>query len=390
MPTSRALAAVVLAALVAAPVLADDAADGVEFVRLGRLHVGDGTVEHNVVVAIDDGRFVSVGRDAPPAGANVRDLSQHVGCPGFIDAVTQLGLDGGAAETSEALTPDVRAADAFDGHSKDLAAATAAGTTCVGLSPSPSNVAAGRGAVAVQGADGRWELLERNGPPVFAFVPPALSAGRVPSTVAGARALLGAAFEGRRWRTPGESDPPVRDAALDMLAALRDGPALVHADSAAAARVAVETIGGRGLTPTLVGLRRGHIDPVALAALETPCIITALDPEDSVALLELPGRLARAGVDVTLSSGSPARHPNSLRLAMALAVARGLPTSHAVPAVTGRAARALGVADRIGRVAEGLRADLVVFDGEPWEPSTRIVLVVAGGRIVCAPSETDR
>ena len=68
-------------------------------------------------------------------------------------------------------------------------------------------------------------------------------------------------------------------------------------------------------------------------------------------------------------------------MALSLAVAHGLPADAALAAVTGRAAATLGVADQVGRVAQGLRADLVVLDGEPWEMRSRTLLVLAGGHV---------
>ncbi len=379
---SRAALALCLAAVVAAPVAAraDDperAADLI--VRVGRLHVGDGTVLRGAVIVIDEGRFVSVAEDGTvPPGVPVRVFADAVACPGFVDAVTQIGLDGGAAESPEARTPDVRAADAFDVHHRDLRPVLAAGVTTIGLLPAPSNVAAGRAAVATLRADGSAAVIERVGAPVFALRPPALRADRVPNTIAGARALLEAAFEGRAWTTSGEGAVAVRRAALDALAGMRDGPALAYVSDVEEARVAVETLGGRGLSPTLVGLRAAWKDPAAVAALGAPCVVTDLSLNDSEALLSLPAELARRGVGVSLASGAPGR---SLRMALALAVAHGLPAKDAVPAVTHRPAAVLDVADRVGRVAPSLRADLLVFSGEPWEPSSRVLLSVVGGEI---------
>ena len=52
-------------------------------------------------------------------------------------------------------------------------------------------------------------------------------------------------------------------------------------------------------------------------------------------------------------------------MSLALAVAHGLSTEAAVSTVTANPARALAASDQVGRVTNGLRADLIVFDGEP-------------------------
>jgi imidazolonepropionase-like amidohydrolase len=146
--------------------------------------------------------------------------------------------------------------------------------------------------------------------------------------------------------------------------------------------VGVETLKARGLAPTVVGLRAAWKDPETIGSLGVPCVVVGLDPNDPIGLLELPGKLAAAGASVSFASGAPSRSPRSLRLSLALAVANGFPTDQAVPALTSRAAAALGVSDRVGRVNEGLRADLLILDGEPWELRSRVLLSIAGGRVV--------
>jgi imidazolonepropionase-like amidohydrolase len=382
--TRRAWCALAAAALVAAPLVvrADDPADAADMVvRVGRLHTGEGTVLRDAVIVIENGRFVSV-TEGGTAPEGARTFAKAVACPGFVDGVTQIGLDGGAAESPEALTPDVRAADAFDVRSRDLLPTVRAGTTSIGLLPSPSNVAAGASAAAVLRTDGTAEVLFRNGPPVFAFRAPALGNNRVPSTPAGARAMLEAAFAGRVWATSGEGPVPVRAAAIEALAGMRGSAALVYADGSEEARVAVETMKSGGLTPTLVGLRSAWRDARTVADLGVPCVVVGLDAGDPEGLLEMPAELAAAGADVSFSSGAPARSPRSLRMSVALAVAHGFPADQAVRAMTSRPAAALGASDTVGRVADGLRADLLVFDGEPWELRSRLLLAVAEGRVV--------
>ena len=376
-----AAAAIAIPAVAPAVVRAEDPDRALDLiVRVGKLHVGDGSVLAPAYIAIDDGRIVSVsGTGAVPSGVPVRTWATAVACPGFVDGVSQLGLDGGAVETPEALTPDVRAADAFDVRHRDLASALADGTTTLGLLPAPGNVAAGRAAAAHLRANGSAEVIVRAGAPVFAFQAPALRADRVPNTVAGARAMLDAAFAGHAWTTSGEGPVPARSAAIDALAALRDGPALAYASNVEEARVAVETLRGRGLTPSVIGLRNAWDDPDALAGLGVSCVVTDLSMSDAEGLLALPGRLAKLGASVSFASGHPGR---PLRMSLALAVAHGFPAKEAVPAVTHRAAALLGVADQVGKVAGGMRADLLVFDGEPWEPTSRVLLAVVGGEIV--------
>ena len=68
-----------------------------------------------------------------------------------------------------------------------------------------------------------------------------------------------------------------------------------------------------------------------------------------------------------------------------LLVEAGLPHLEAVRAATTYAARLLGWSDRVGRLARGFRADLLVVDGDPLQDAAaleKVRLVVAQGAVV--------
>jgi imidazolonepropionase-like amidohydrolase len=346
--------------------------------RVGTLHVGDGKALRNALIVVESGKFTVVGDGEAPAGVAVRAFPKGHASPGFVDGFTRLGVQGGAAEDVEVLTPQVRAFDAFDARSPDLRGLVEGGTTTIGIGPYAANVASGRAAVVRIAGDGAT-ATESSGPPTFSFASPALRSDRVPATLAGARRLLECAFAGERWRGPGEPELPLRAESIAALRALPPGPALAWADTPVAAKAAVETLRAKKLDVTLLGVRGCASNPDALAALGAPCVVTGLRPEDPLALLALPARLRERGVAVAISTAAPDRSARSLRLALSLAVAAGLPTDAAVPAVTSVPAKMLGVGGRVGLVAPHFDADLVVFDGAPWEASSRVRLVVSGG-----------
>src|SRR5947209_4353093 len=59
-------------------------------IRAGRLVDGSGKVVANAVILIDRDRSTSVGASAPPAGADVIDLSRFTLVPGLIDVHTHI------------------------------------------------------------------------------------------------------------------------------------------------------------------------------------------------------------------------------------------------------------------------------------------------------------
>jgi imidazolonepropionase-like amidohydrolase len=64
------------------------------------------------------------------------------------------------------------------------------------------------------------------------------------------------------------------------------------------------------------------------------------------------------------------------------AIKNGLDRARALRAVTADAAAMIGLDKKIGRVAEGLDADLVLWNGAPFDDTSRPVLVLINGHPV--------
>jgi hypothetical protein len=92
--------------------------------------------------------------------------------------------------------------------------------------------------------------------------------------------------------------------------------------------------------------------------------------------------LERAGVEFSFGLGSTAEQAERVFFQLIELMRAGLPEATAVAAVTVRPARLLGVADRVGSIAKGKDANLLLFSGSPFEPTSRMLLVLAEGRMV--------
>ena len=88
------------------------------------------------------------------------------------------------------------------------------------------------------------------------------------------------------------------------------------------------------------------------------------------ASLENAARLDAAGVAVSFSqSGDGSHNARKMRQLAGNAVANGLPWADGLAGLTSVPAQALGVADQLGSIAVGQRADLVLWSGDPLEVS---------------------
>jgi imidazolonepropionase-like amidohydrolase len=98
--------------------------------------------------------------------------------------------------------------------------------------------------------------------------------------------------------------------------------------------------------------------------------------------------LYRGGVPLVSGTDSginPAKHHGILALSLVELAASGVPPVEVLASATGDAARAIGVADRTGRLRPGLDADLVLVGGDPVADVAAVGdvrLVVSRGRVL--------
>ena len=94
--------------------------------------------------------------------------------------------------------------------------------------------------------------------------------------------------------------------------------------------------------------------------------------------------LADRGVSITIGTGYEGYVPKTrvLRHEAAVAAANGLGHDRALRAVTIDAARLLGIADKYGSVEKGKAADLVLYDGDPFEHTTHVTHTIMDGRVI--------
>jgi imidazolonepropionase-like amidohydrolase len=95
-------------------------------------------------------------------------------------------------------------------------------------------------------------------------------------------------------------------------------------------------------------------------------------------------RLRAAGIPFALQSGFEEYVPKT-RVVLweaGFAAAHGLAPEDALRAITIDAARATGVADRLGSLEPGKDGDLALFDADPLEYTSHVTAVVIGGEVV--------
>ena len=380
-----------LAVLIAAACAHDVAAETV-LIRNARVHTVDvaGTLEASDVL-VRDGKIAAVGKALVAADARVVEAAGRPLTPGLFGGLTALGLEEVSAEVSTvdngyapgamvpaqdiSMRPGFDVAYAYNPASMVIPVQTAEGVTYTMLAP---NAGAGGTLVAGQGGiatlDGSSIDLLAGSRTLFL----ALGSGASPLTgnsraaqymllEQAVRETRGALFDGERLLTL---------AGRETLAKyLAGGRVVLQLDRAIDIRRAVAFVKKHGMKPVIAGGVEAWQVAALLAKEKVPVLIDPLvnlpgNFDQLGATLENAARLHQAGVTIAFSqSGDSSHMARKLRQAAGNAVAHGLPWDAALAAITANPAQIFAANDR-GRIAVGLRADLVLWSGDPLEVST--------------------
>ena len=365
-------AAETTAAPATAPAAKDAPKGDMVLLRGGRIVPVVGAEIPEGAVLLTGGKIHSVAANIEaPEGATIVDLPKgSVVVPGFIDIHSHLAASFEVEETTESITPQVRALEAFSSTHPDARAAARSGVTLVALAPGNANLVGGRpGLVRLNG-----ERLDR----------------MVWKDAYGLKLALG------RESLRRDAEPTSRSGAVQKLRdVLRDPasevrkilvdrkePALVHARLADDIVRLAEIKQSSGIRAILV-----HGDEAlrALDAIKAADMGVAFGPlsvSDPAEILSTPGRLARAGIPLAFVTDAPAAGEEHLRVMAALAIRYGLGADDALRALTIVPARLLGIEDAFGSLEPGKQADVVVYSGDPRSLASDVELVVVEGRIV--------
>ncbi len=388
----RALLAVLLIAMLAAPVDAQVAIHGATVHTMAGSAISDG------VVLIRDGRIERVGDastvDVP---AEYEVLEAAVVTPGLIDAHSVVGLAGiyneehdqDQLETSDPIQPALRAVDAYNPREELVGWLRDLGVTTIHTGHGPGALISGQTMVVKTHGTTIDQVLVDSA----AMIATTLGEGvernfEKPGTRAKSVAMLREALlEAQAYAA---ADDDNRDLGKEVLAAAlrQEIPMLITAQRATEIMSALRLADEFGLDLVLDGGAEAYllIDEIRDAGVPVilhPTMVRAGGETENVTF-ETAARLREAGIPVALQSGFEGYVPKTrvVLFEAALAAANGLSFDEALATITIDAARILGIDDRVGSLREGADGDVVLFDGDPFEYTSHVCGVVIGGDVV--------
>lgn len=367
--------------------------------------MGDGAAyAEDSCLVVSEGKVIGVVPfDEIPFMARVVELGNAVVVPGLVAADAS---DFDPAQSSvDSLGAHRRAIDGFDPYRR-LDYLLARGVTTFYLAPARDRLVGGRGAVVRSAGEDR--LLSR-------------------------QSDLRITLDEAAWNPPSRFDPPIPPSSDNPL-----GPPITQAPtSRAGAMLALRTTAARAaageeFSAHLAALADWQADatnllrieareratieaafrlagewghPLVLdGAIELPsaarlAALQAGQPGGAVVVIDLPvpsswrtttpdaPKLTPSALQSVAELGPALTPEGPFAWAMLLevgatAIGYGLSEEAALAGITRQAARALGVADRVGSLTPGLDADFLVLDGAPFDPATYVRRTYIEGRPV--------
>ena len=346
-------------------------------------------LENGALLIGDDGKIAAVGSDLKaPAGAEIIDAGGRLVTPGCVDAHCHTGLDDEAMrwegkdfnEKGDCVAPQMRAIDGFWPQDTAIPKAVAGGVTTVCTGPGSSNVVGGTFIVVkLSGSCVDEMVLKSPAAMKCAFGENPKNAfgqnqKKMPYTRMGVAALLRELlFRAKNYmeELDGGKEPKFDMKLHAMLPVMRgEIPLKCHAHRADDILTAVRIGKEFGVKVTLDHCSGGEQIVPQLQKAGYPVFIgpTATfksKPEVSEKSFTTPGVLSRAGLEVSIITDAPVIAQEDLPLCAGRAVAYGMDEQDAWKAITLNPAHSLGVDDRIGSLAVGKDADVVIWTANP-------------------------
>jgi imidazolonepropionase-like amidohydrolase len=376
----------------------------------GRIHTVTGPPILDGAVLVEGGKIRYVGpRRGLPEAKDAVVLTAAEVTPGLIDAHAVVPITGllnipADQEQDEHTDPnqaELRVLDGFNPNEPLLEFLRQQGVTVIQAMPGRVNAIAGQGGVFR--TSGRTaEMMTIRFPSALLInlgeIPKTAYTGKLPATRMGTSSLIRSALTQAQndvAKRAAAKDPdklPARNLKLEALALAleRKIPCYFSAHRADDLVTGLRLAHEFRLKPVLDLATEGYLIADLIAAEKTPVVVHPTMQRIGSSMETLNSQLCNATVlaeknlPIALSTSFEGYVPKTrvLRHEAALAMVHGLGFDRALRAVTLDAARLLEIQDRFGSLDVGKTADLVLYDGDPFEHATHVTNTVIGGRIV--------
>lgn len=374
-----------------------DVEAGYFYIHAGRIHTVSGEPILNGAIIVKDGKIIEVGSaDKVKLPASAEVLTAKEVTPGLIDPFCTVGLSGAwnipadqdQDEPSDPNQSMLRVMDGFNPHEPLLEFQRQNGVTVTHTTPGRVNVIAGTTAIFhAGGVTAEKAALNKE----FAIlinlgeVPKDAFKEKGPMTRMGVAGLIRKAFQ----EAKDKDDSPLSPALNGKM------PVIFAAHRADDIRTALRIADEFKLKPIIALGTEAYMLADELAKRKVTVIVhpTMQRPGDSMetlnTLMHNAMILKDAGVPIVIGTSYEAYVPKTrnLRSEAGLAAVTGLGHANALQAITIDSAKLLGIDKTHGSIEPGKVADLVLYDGDPFEHTTHVTKTLMDGKVVYDRSE---
>ncbi len=369
------------------------------------IYTVSGATIKNGVVLVKDGKIEKVGSAKEISiPKNYAVVSSKVVTPGFIDARSVVGLSGALniptdqdqLEKSSPIQPELRAIDAYNPEEKLVAYVRDFGVTTMHTGHGIGALVSGQ-TMVVKTKPGKIDEVT--------LVPMEMLAMTIGSSVEGnftspgtkakqiamiRSELLKAQAYMQKQNDKDTAKRPAIDLKYEALSKLLKGEvkALITVNSSNDIMNAIRLAKEFKFKLVIDGAAEAYrmIDEIKACKAEVILHSTmARNAGDMVNMTrESAAILTAANIQVSIETGYEGYVPKThvLLFEAALAVTYGLPYEEGLKSITLNPAKLLGIDKRVGSIEQGKDADLVLFDGDPFEYLTKILKVMIDGQWV--------
>lgn len=350
-------------------------------------------VEGETIEAVGPASEVSI-----PSDAEVHEAT--VVTPGLIDPRATVGLSGlynidadqDQLDTSEPIQPDLRAIDAFNPREELVSFVRDLGVTTVHSGHAPGALISGQTGIFSTSGETVGDVVQDSLAAVaFTLGSDASTRFETPGTRAKSVAMLRSTLtDAQAYLEKKENGEDVStDLSMEALADVLQGdvPALITAHRAHDIQAALRLQDEFGFDLILDGAAEAYllIDEIQEADVPVilhPTMTRPSGPTQNVSFTTADS-LHEADVPVAIQSGWEPYVPKTrvVLYEAAIAAAHGMDRQAALATVTRTPAEILGLND-IGTLEAGKKADLALFDGDPFEYTTHVCTVFDDGAVV--------
>lgn len=355
----------------------------------------------NGVVLIKDGKIEAVGSNLSiPNGYTV--YTAKIVTPGLIDARSVVGFSGAynvpsdqdQIEKSSAVQPELRAIDAYNPEDKLVEYVRRNGITTLHTGHGIGALFSGQTMVVKTKVGITDDVTVKPLAMIAMTIGPSVSAnytspGTKGKQIAMLRTELLKAQSTMKAGLKDSSKANSSDLKQQMLQMLlkREVKALIEANTAVDIMDAIRVAKEFNLALVIEGGAEAYrlIDQIKSAHAEI--IVHATMARASGDMLNMTMEnaaiLTKAGIPVSIESGYEGYVPKTriVLFEAATAIRYGLSYEDALKAITINPAKLLGLDKQIGSIEKGKDADLVLFNGDPFEYTTKPCMVIIDGKV---------